>query len=148
MSNWTIRTANLDDAEGLENCMRAAYSFYDERMVDQILPPLVIDYAYEIRNYPTWVAESDGKIVGGLIMSFENSRATLSNIAVDPCFQGHGLGRGILEFAEKKATELGFNKIHLATHELLTENLAIYKHLGWKEAGREEPKIFFEKEIS
>lgn len=37
--------------------------------------------------------------------------------------------------------------LHLATHELLTENLAIYSHLGWKEKYRANSKVFFEKEL-
>ncbi|MCG8412654.1 MAG: GNAT family N-acetyltransferase [Pseudomonadales bacterium] len=148
MSNWTIRAANLEDAEGLRNCMLGAYSAYAERMANDSLPPLEADYAEEIENFPTWVAESDDSIVGGLIMCFDEDRATLSNIAVDPDFQGHGLGRGLLDFAESEAKRQGFNRLQLATHELLTENLAIYKHLGWNETARDGGKVFFEKNLS
>jgi len=128
--------------------MHSAYSIYKERIKGQTLPPLEVNYATEINNFPTWVAESNGKIVGGLIMCFDNARATLSNIAVNSDFQGHGLGRSLLDYAESKAKEHGFKKLHLTTHVLLTENLEIYKHLRWKETNREEPRIFFEKELS
>lgn len=148
MSNWTIRMANPDDSEGLEICMHRAYSIYAERMGKQTLPPLETNYADEIDNYPTWVAESNEKIVGGLIMCFKDGLATLSNIAVDSDFQGHGLGRGLMTFAESEAERRGFIKLSLATHMLLTENLAVYKHLGWKETNRKNMRIYFEKDIS
>ena len=147
MNDVKIRNANLNDAEDLERCMHRAYSIYEERMGNQALPPLEIDYANEIENYPTWVAESNGKIVGGLTMFFNDGLATLSNIAVDSDFQGHGLGRSLMTFAENEARNRGFAKLNLATHTLLTENLAIYKHLGWKETNQEDMRIFFEKEL-
>ena len=148
MSEWHIRVASNKDADGLQRCMHAAYSVYSERMGDASLPPLETDYASEIENYPTWVAEADKKIVGGLTMSFNKSRATLSNIAVDTNFQGHGLGRGLMTFAEAEAKRRGYATLHLATHELLSENLAIYRHLGWTETKRENSRVFFEKELS
>ena len=148
MSEWHIRVARSKDADGLQRCMRAAYSVYSERMGDTSLPPLETDYASEIENFPTWVAEAEKKIVGGLTMSFDNSRATLSNIAVSTDFQGFGLGRGLMAFAEAEAKRRGFTKLHLATHELLSENLAMYRHLGWTETKRKDSRVFFEKELS
>lgn len=144
MNNWKIRKANIEDADGLRRCMHRAYSIYAERMAGESLPPLEIDYTAEIQNYPTWVAESEGQIIGGLIMCFDLEGATLSNIAVDTDFQGHGLGRGLLSFAENQAKHHGFAILHLATHVLLTENLAIYSRLGWKETTRENSKVLFE----
>lgn len=148
MISWTIRIADPDDAEGLERCMHKAYSIYKERMGNLSLPPLEIDYADEITKYPTWVAESGGEIVGGLTMLFKDSLATLSNIAVDSDFQGHGLGRGLMAFAENEAKNRGFSKLNLTTHILLTENLEIYEHLGWKEVNRQRMRIFFEKDLT
>lgn len=147
MSSWKIRTAKDKDAEGLKQCMHKAYSEYAMRFAIGSLPPLEVDYAAEIANYPTWVAEMNGNIVGGLIMSFDDAGATLSNIAVDSDYQGQGLGRGLISFAENQAKEHGYPKLRLATHALLIENLAIYRHLGWKESDRKNNKVFFEKEL-
>lgn len=152
--NWRIRAANSNDAAGLESCMHAAYAPYKSRMRGLLLPPLESDYDSEIREYPTWVAESDGKdgkdgkIVGGLIMDFDTHYATLSNIAVDPTFQGQGLGRGLMAYAETKAREKKCSRICLATHVLLTENQSLYNHLGWKKTGSDETRIYFEKELA
>jgi ribosomal protein S18 acetylase RimI-like enzyme len=127
--------------------MEAAYSGYQDRMGGIRLPPMDVDYASEIEHYPAWVVESAGDILGGLIMTFENGEASIANIAVDPGYQGHGIGGALMSFAESRASERGFSELHLATHVLLDENLALYRHLGWKETGRDETRVFMMKNL-
>lgn len=146
-NQWNIRKAILEDAHGLQKCMELAYSSYQERMNGKRLPPMDIDYALEIRDYPTWVTEDNGKIVGGLIMMFENDYASLANIAVHPEFQGKGLGTALMEFAETIAKEKNYTTMRLATHILLTENLSLYLHLGWKEIQRDDTRVYMQKDI-
>ena len=146
-ASWNIREATPDDSNGLEKCMVSAYSPYRERMGGVQLPPMGIDYSSEIINYPAWIAESDKKILGGLIMVFESHQASIANIAVDPRFQGYGVGGALMKFAESKARENDFTELHLATHVLLNENISLYQHLGWQETGRDENRVFMRKEI-
>ena len=144
---WHIRKAIPDDSDSLKNCMVSAYAVYEERMGGVHLPPMDVDYLFEIRNYPTWVVESEGNVLGGLIMVFENDQASIANIAVDPGFQGQGIGSALMKFAESKAIENGFAELQLATHALLNENISLYQHLGWKETGKDESRIFMTKRI-
>ena len=111
------------------------------------LPPMDVDYLSEIENYPTWVVESEGMILGGLIMVFENDQASIANVAVSPNSRGQGIGGELIAFAESKAREKGFFELHLATHVMLEENIALYRHLGWEETGRDETRIFMAKQI-
>jgi len=127
--------------------MESAYTAYQERMGGERLPPMDADYLSEIKNYPTWVIESEGSILGGLIMVFENDHASIANIAVDPNFQGQGIGGALMKFAESKANENSFSELHLATHVLLIENISLYQHLGWEETGRDETRVFMKKKI-
>lgn len=39
------------------------------------LPLVDADYLTEIKNYPTWVVDTEGVIMGGLIMQFEEGGA-------------------------------------------------------------------------
>ena len=144
---WHIREATEEDAEGLKVCMESAYTEYQERMGGVRLPPMDVDYLSEINSYPTWVVESNGNILGGLIMSLDNDQASVANIAVDPKCQGQGIGGALMKFAEAKARENNFSELHLTTHTLLRENVSLYRHLGWEETGRNEVKIFMKKEI-
>ena len=110
---WNIRKAVLEDSLGLQNCMKSAYASYQERMGGQRLPPMDVDYLSEISDYPSWVAEFNGNIIGGLIMKFENEYASIANIAVHPEFQGQGIGGGLMKFAETKAKEKNYSELRL-----------------------------------
>ncbi len=147
-TDWKIRDATSADSDGLKICMESAYSAYQERMGDERLPPMDVDYLSEIRNYPSWVVESQGKIVGGLNMPFDNDEASISNIAVDPDYQGQGIGGGLLSYAESTATANGFSELRLTTHVLLHENISLYRHLGWMETGRDETRVYMAKKMS
>jgi GNAT superfamily N-acetyltransferase len=144
---WHIRKAVPDDSASLKNCMASAYAVYEERMGGVRLPPMDVDYLSEIENYPTWVVESEGRVLGGLIMVFENDQASIANVAVDSGFQGQGIGGALMKFAESKAKENGFAELQLATHALLNENVSLYQHLGWKETGRDESRTFMTKRV-
>ena len=144
---WHIREAIPRDADGLKNCMESAYAAYQDRMGGVRLPPMDVDYFSEIKSYPSWVVELEEVILGGLIMVFENDLASIANIAVDPRFQGQGIGGALIKFAESKAKERGFSVLQLATHILLKENISLYRHLGWVETGRDESRVFMKKKI-
>ena len=140
--SWKIRKAIAADAPRLQECMEASYSTYLERFSGIRLPPMDVDYAHEIANFPVWVAESAGAVVGGLVLMFDGEQATLANIAVHPGFQGQGLGKGLMSFAEATARERGYKELHLATHKLLTENESLYLHLGWEEVNRDDSRVY------
>lgn len=144
---WHIRNAAQEDSIGLADCMNKAYAPYQNRMGGKRLPPMDIDYSLEIKEFPCWVAELNTIIVGGLIMIFERDYAQIANIAVHPDFQGQGLGRGLMECAEIKANEKNYSKLRLTTHILLTENVSLYLHLGWKEYDRDDVRAYFSKEL-
>lgn len=146
-TSWQIRKAIAKDSDALKSCMQSAYSTYQERMGGIRLPPMDVDYAAEIEHYPAWVVESAGDIVGGLVMMFENGEASIANIAVDPGYQGHGIGGALMRFAESQARERDFSELQLATHVMLNEKLSLYRHLGWLETGRDETRVFMKKKV-
>lgn len=146
--DWNIRKANIRDADPLKKCMELAYEKYVERLGGKQLPPMLVDYKEEIASFPVWIAEEDNEVVGGLILMYENSYITIANVAVRPDFQGKGLGRVLLDFAESKAKAKGYSEIRLATHVLLTENISYYIHLGWKEIDRDDTRIYMSKKIA
>lgn len=143
--SWSIRKARADDAEALAACMDAAYRPYMERLGDAPLPPMTVDYHEEIASYPVWVVEADATVVGGLVLMPEGDGMTVANVAVHPNFQGHGLGRSLMSFADEEAQRQGYTAMHLATHVLLTENIAFYEHLGWSETSRDDSRVYMKK---
>lgn len=142
-----IRKVLPSDSIGLQQCMELAYSVYIERMNGKALPPLEVDYSEEIKHYPTWVIENDGRIAGGIILIFDNNNLSVANISVHPDFQGRGLGGKLLNFAENIAKEKGYREMCLATHILLEENIALYSHLGWTEYDRDDIRVYMKKPV-
>lgn len=144
---WQIRKADIRDSLGLQICMELAYSSYQSRMGGNRLPPMDVNYEDEINEYPCWVAEHKGKVVGGLIMMFDKNHASIANIAVHPEFQGQGIGGGLMRFAEDTAKKKNFAELNLATHVLLIENISLYLHMGWTEVQRDNTRVYFKKVI-
>lgn len=145
---WVLRKAVHSDSRSLADCMHAAYQMYNARMGGKSLPPMFVNYEAEIDQYPVWIAEADGKLAGAIILDREKAHLSVANIAVHPEFQGMGLGRKLLDLAESEARKGGFSEMQLATHVLLTENLALYSHLGWVETGRDEMRVYMTKRLT
>lgn len=145
--DFLIRKAINSDAPRLKSCMIASYSTYKSRLDINTLPPINTKYENEIDDYPVWVVEIEKKIIGGLILTHEKQYLMISNIAVHPNFQGLGIGRKLVELAEKEAKSHGFLEMRLATHVLLSENVQLYTHLGWSEYERDKTRIYMNKHI-
>lgn len=98
------------------------------------------DYAQRIANAQTWILEDVGRIVGILVLEESAEGFLLDNIAVLPEYQGKGLGRQLIEFAETEARRRGFGEIRLYTHVLMAENIALYSRVGFVETHRTTEK--------
>lgn len=86
------------------------------------------------------VVEHDGAVKGVLVLIPEEDAMLLDNIAVAPAAQGLGLGRTMLEFAERLAIDRGYRRIRLFTNEAMVENIALYSRIGYFETHRAEEK--------
>ncbi|HTV71058.1 MAG TPA: GNAT family N-acetyltransferase [Rhizobiaceae bacterium] len=136
-----IRLATDDDRATVETIVTAAYSHYIER-IGRKPGPMIDDYATLIRDKRVRVIIHDGAIKGVLVLIPEADSMLLDNIAVSPAAQGLGLGRKLLEFAEDAARRAGYSKIRLYTHEKMTENIDLYRRIGYVETHRIEEKGF------
>ena len=145
--DWSIRKAVPEDADELTACMESAYAPYQQRMDGFRLPPMDVDYSLEINQFPVWIVECNNLVVGGLVLVYAENHVVLANIAVHADFQGLGIGKGLLDFAEQKSRQKGFQKLRLVTHVLLIDIIAMYQHLGWSEVHRDGFKVQMEKKI-
>jgi len=131
----SIRPARVADAAAMKRCVEAAYRHYIPR-IGKPPGPMLQDYASVIERHAAFVAELDGEIIGLLVLVQTESGTLLDNIAVHPTHQGKGLGRRLLALAESEARARGALQLDLYTHECMTENIAMYTALGWRETGR------------
>jgi ribosomal protein S18 acetylase RimI-like enzyme len=125
----------MADVPRLTELVQAAYGHYVERLGGPPRP-MVDDYADVVRRNQVIVAERGGMLVGIVVLGIDDEGLFVDNVAVDPSHQGSGVGRALLEHAESEARRQGFDSIYLYTHELMTENLALYSRAGYLEYDR------------
>ena len=145
MENWTIRRADVRDANGLSRCFDAAYAQYAARIDD--LPPMSENCAEEIAKYLVWVAEAGGTIVGGLVLVPSDGFLLLANVAVHPDNRGAGLGRRLLTLAETEAVDRGHAEMRLNTHADMPEITRLYERNGWLQVSRQGKTIKMRKNL-
>jgi ribosomal protein S18 acetylase RimI-like enzyme len=130
-----IRRATEDDVARIVEIARAAYIKYVPRMGREP-PPMLADFAAEVAAGRVVVIEI-ARAVGGYLISWPKMEAYfIDNIAVDPARQGLGLGRQLMEYAVREAKRHNSSAIQLYTNATMTENLAMYAHMGFVETHR------------
>jgi GNAT superfamily N-acetyltransferase len=128
-----LRQATAADLPLIRDVIAAAYDKYLSRM-DRPPAPLLRDYAEALGTEALWVT---GRPVVGLIsLSQTDDVILIENVAVHPAQQGTGIGRRLMEFAEEQARQRGIRRLALYTNEVMTENQAIYAHLGYRATER------------
>ncbi|MCI0549866.1 MAG: GNAT family N-acetyltransferase [Anaerolineae bacterium] len=132
---YALRRADAADVPTVATLVNSAYGHYVERI--GFLPrPMRDDYAQVIRSSQVTVAESQGTIVGVIVLNVNDEGFVIDNVAVDPSHRGKGVGKALLEFAEAEARRAGFDSIYRYTHEKMTENLVLYSRIGYVEYER------------
>lgn len=130
-----IRPAKIGDLYSVTACVREAYVKYVGR-IGKEPAPMHADYEAAILAGEAWVMVEDDDTAGVLIMRPEEDHLFVETVAVRTAWQGKGLGRKLMAFAEEEARGLGLREIRLYTNEKMTENLPFYLGLGFEETGR------------
>jgi len=145
-----IRRANSTDAMSIAKCVKAAYEHYIGR-IGKPPGPMLDDYIDVVQRQTVFVAVSD-EVVGVLVLMQTQTAILLDNVAVRPDHQGKGLGKRLIKLAELEASDQGFEKLDLYTHESMSENIEIYKTLGYTETERRKEcgynRVYMQKQLS
>ncbi len=135
LERYSLRPAAAVDAPAVAALVDAAYSHYVPRLGGPP-GPMTLDYHQVIAHEGATVAVTAGEIVGLLVLGVDDEGLCVRNVAVHPDHQGRGLGRRLLQIAEDEARRAGLDSAYLFTHELMSENLALYTRLGYVEYAR------------
>jgi len=119
----------------LGEIVERAYGIYIER-IGRRPAPMDDDYAEKLREGDVFVADDGGDVVGLVVLLVAQDHLLIENIAVDPEHQGRGIGRSLMAHAETYAGERRIPELRLYTNAAMSENLALYAHLGYSEDGR------------
>ena len=105
-----------------------------EQLSDEELKGKTAEFRQRVANGEAWVLGDP--IEALVVLEDGDGHLLVDNVAVRPDLQGRGLGRALLDFAEETARGRGYRELRLYTNERMTENRALYAHLGWTELAR------------
>lgn len=145
-----IRPAVPGDSAAITALVEQAYAVYVPRI--GLRPaPMDADHAGEIARGQAFVIDRDDAIAGVIVLVTADDHLMIENVAVEPSCQGQGVGTQLLEFATGYARRLVLPEIRLYTHELMTENIAFYRRLGFHEVERRREhgfaRVFFTRPV-
>jgi GNAT superfamily N-acetyltransferase len=133
-----LRRAGLGDVAALTELKRRAYAGYLARIGAEP-QPMVADYDAMLADHDLWVLDrpEGAGLLAALVLRRKPGCLLVWSVAVAPEVRRRGLGRAPLGFAETEARRLGCRSVRLFTNQHFTENLALYRRLGYLETGRE-----------
>lgn len=136
-----LRPASLADAPAVTECVNKAFAKWIPR-IGRKPWPMLQDYLAVIPIAFVMIAEEKNIVVGVLVCSETDTGFLVDNVAVIPAHQGKGIGKTLLKRAEREAEARGYASLYLYTHELMTENIAMYIEFGYVEYERREEEGF------
>ena len=129
------RRATAEDAPAVAELAQRAYQPW-VAVIGQRPAPMDDDYAAHCAAGDVFILPMDGALAAILVVQDRADHLWLDNIAVDPAFQGRGIGRALLAFAEAEARQRGLRDIRLLTHQQMLSNIALYARCGFVETER------------
>ena len=78
------------------------------------------------------VGKIDGKIVATVMAGYEGHRGWVNYLAVDSAFRKQGLGRTLMEEAERRLVEIGCPKVNLQIRNENDGAMAFYERIGFE----------------
>ena len=78
-----------------------------------------------------FVAESDGRVAGSVMVGYEGHRGWINYLAVEPAARRGGLGRALVERAERELGARGCPKVNLQVRGSNRAAVAFYERLGY-----------------
>ena len=85
------------------------------------------------RSTEVIAARDAGRLIGFAILDVGDDEAHLCLLGVDSTYQGHGVGRALMEWLESFAAAGGIQAIHLEVRATNHRARGFYKSLGFQE---------------
>jgi len=121
------------DWDELHSLITAAYAYMSGRIdpPSSLLAMVPADFAQKAADEHLIVASVDGRLVGCVFCRRKSEWLYIGKLAVSPARQRSGVGRLLINAAQKLADEEGLAGLELETRIELTENHRAFDRLGF-----------------
>ncbi|MEW6084676.1 MAG: GNAT family N-acetyltransferase [Chloroflexota bacterium] len=130
-----INRANIDQAPIIAEVLHQAFLEYEHLYTPQGFAATT-PTAEQIQNRwsegPVWVAVQNELIIGTVAAMPKGESLYVRSMAILPTGRGQGIGKLLLEEAERFARENGFKRIFLSTTPFLDRAIRLYEQFGFK----------------
>jgi len=144
-----IRPFQNQDADDLNSLARDAFLEFSSKYTDwNFIESAVSNMSNLSQISDVFVAESSGKIVGGVALVphgagkkeyFNKSCASLRMLVVSPKYRGYGIGKNLTDKCVIRAKEIGASSIGLHTSPMMQVALNMYLKMGFVKIKDVEP---------
>ncbi len=138
-SQAEIRPAEPHEAAAIAGIVRAAYARWVPAIGREPLP-MRVDYEKALQEHRFDVIADGDRIVGVIETMQRDNHIWIENVAVAPEAQGSGIGRRLLDHAERLALAANCFEARLLTNAAFEANVVLYRRLGYV-VDREEPYL-------
>jgi ribosomal protein S18 acetylase RimI-like enzyme len=126
--NIVLRTATIDDTADVARILTSAFGE----------PPHNIEQMITEERSRTVVVETNGTVVGTVRLTREDETGGVYGFAVDPEFQGRGIGRDVLRRVCHQMRDEGATRIGLEVATVNESALGLYISLGFEPVSTED----------
>jgi ribosomal-protein-alanine N-acetyltransferase len=133
-SDWPVLIRERADTD-LDTCVRLLRAVYETAGYPINWPADPSSWLTPTNAVGYWVAESDGQVVGHVVLTSAGDAVEVERLFVDPKATRQGIGRGLLDHCLTTAAELG-RKLSLDVVDNRGAAVHLYRRAGWLETGR------------
>jgi ribosomal protein S18 acetylase RimI-like enzyme len=127
-----IRAIAAEDTERVVDLWRLVFPEYADPTRPQRDPRTNIVRKIAFGDGLFWLAERDDRIAGTVMAGYDGHRGWLYSLAVHPGARRRGMGRALVEHAERALVALGCPKVNLQVGVARPEAQEFWRSLGYE----------------